>query len=155
MTCQLLFVFQAPIDVPSWEHKLQYAYCLWFSRRSPGKQASLQNYDQNLKLIGRFASVEQFWALYSHLVRPSDLQSHSDFHLFKVGIKPMWEVSFVLAISSLLSFCKERHAATPVSTLIAVWQVREFVWWELHSLTRFRTLKWCMAIDLQKNIHLW
>ncbi|KDR09888.1 eukaryotic translation initiation factor 4E type 2 isoform X2 [Zootermopsis nevadensis] len=80
-----------PIDVPAGEHKLQYAYCLWFSRRSPGKQASVQNYDQNLKLIGRFASVEQFWALYSHLVRPSDLQSHSDFHLFKVGIKPMWE----------------------------------------------------------------
>jgi hypothetical protein len=117
VTCQLLFVFQAPIDVPAWEHKLQYAYWLWFSRRSPGKQASVQNYDQNLKLIGRFASVEQFWALYSHLVRPSDLQSHSDFHLFKVGIKPMWEVSSVLAISSLLSFCKEKHAATPVSFL--------------------------------------
>ncbi|XP_069685479.1 eukaryotic translation initiation factor 4E type 2 isoform X1 [Periplaneta americana] len=81
----------APIEVPAGEHKLQYAYWLWFSRRSPGKQASLQNYDQNLKLIGRFASVEQFWALYGHLVRPSDLQSHSDFHLFKVGIKPMWE----------------------------------------------------------------
>jgi len=92
-----VLVFQIPIDVPAGEHKLQYAYCLWFSRRSPGKQASVQNYDQNLKLIGCFASVEQFWALYSHLVRPSDLQSHSDFHLFKVGIKPMWEVSFMLA----------------------------------------------------------
>jgi translation initiation factor 4E len=97
-----MLVFQTPIDVPAGEHKLQYAYCLWFSRRSPGKQASVQNYDQNLKLIGRFASVEQFWALYSHLVRPSDLQSHSDFHLFKVGIKPMWEVSFILAIFCLL-----------------------------------------------------
>lgn len=105
--CRLLFVFQAPIDVPAWEHKLQHAYCLWFSRRSPGKQASLQNYDQNLKLIGRFASVEQFWALYSHLVRPSDLQSHSDFHLFRVGIKPMWEVSFVSSISSILSFVRK------------------------------------------------
>ena len=83
---------QSPIPVPPGEHRLQYSYWLWFSRRSPGKQASVQNYDQNLKLIGRFASVEQFWALYSHLARPSDLQSHSDFHLFKIGIKPMWEV---------------------------------------------------------------
>ncbi|KAJ9586754.1 hypothetical protein L9F63_019653, partial [Diploptera punctata] len=80
-----------PISIPQGEHRLQYSYWLWFSRRSPGKQASVQNYDQNLKLIGKFASVEQFWALYSHLARPSDLQSHSDFHLFKIGIKPMWE----------------------------------------------------------------
>lgn len=86
------FCFQPPLVIPETDHKLQFAYWLWFSRRSPGKQASLQSYDQNLKLIGRFGSVEQFWALYSHLVRPSELQSHSDFHLFKVGIKPMWEV---------------------------------------------------------------
>uniref|UniRef100_A0AAQ4P6R7 Eukaryotic translation initiation factor 4E family member 2 related sequence 1 n=1 Tax=Gasterosteus aculeatus aculeatus TaxID=481459 RepID=A0AAQ4P6R7_GASAC len=35
--------------------------------------------------------VEQFWRFYSHLVRPGDLSGHSDFHLFKEGIKPMWE----------------------------------------------------------------
>ena len=39
----------------------------------------------------RFGSCEQFWSIYSHLVRPGDLSSHSDFHLFKMGIKPMWE----------------------------------------------------------------
>lgn len=27
------------------------------------------------------------------MVRPGDLTGHSDFHLFKEGIKPMWEVS--------------------------------------------------------------
>ena len=36
--------------------------------------------------------VEQFWRFYSHMVRPGDLTGHSDFHLFKEGIKPMWEV---------------------------------------------------------------
>ena len=25
------------------------------------------------------------------MVKPGDLASHSDFHLFKMGIKPMWE----------------------------------------------------------------
>ncbi|XP_015589433.1 eukaryotic translation initiation factor 4E type 2 isoform X1 [Cephus cinctus] len=79
------------IEINPNEHKLQYAYALWYSRRSPGKQTNIQSYDQNLKLVGRFASVEQFWGLYSHLVRPSDLTTHTDFHLFKVGIKPMWE----------------------------------------------------------------
>ena len=36
--------------------------------------------------------VEQFWGFYSYLVRPGDLSGHSDIHLFKDGIKPMWEV---------------------------------------------------------------
>ena len=36
--------------------------------------------------------VEQFWKYYSHIVRPSDLTGHTDYHLFKEGIRPMWEV---------------------------------------------------------------
>uniref|UniRef100_A0A668SAI2 Eukaryotic translation initiation factor 4E family member 2 n=1 Tax=Oreochromis aureus TaxID=47969 RepID=A0A668SAI2_OREAU len=27
----------------------------------------------------------------NHMIRPGDLTGHSDFHLFKEGIKPMWE----------------------------------------------------------------
>ena len=79
----------APVAVPEGHHRLQSQYCLWYSRRSPGKQS--HNFDQNLKLIGRFGTCEQFWSVYSHLVKPGDLASHSDFHLFKMGIKPMWE----------------------------------------------------------------
>lgn len=73
------------------EHRLQYAYSLWFSKRTPGTKT--MSYDQNLKRVATFASVEQFWAYYTHLVRPSELSGHSDFHLFKDGIKPMWEDS--------------------------------------------------------------
>ncbi|XP_064117224.1 eukaryotic translation initiation factor 4E type 2-like isoform X1 [Macrobrachium nipponense] len=80
-----------PVEVKPGEHRLQYTYSIWFSRRAPGKQATTQSYDQNLKLLGRFASVEQFWGYYSRLLRPSDLTSHSDIHIFKDGIKPMWE----------------------------------------------------------------
>nr|CAG4638004.1 EOG090X0BMA [Chydorus sphaericus] len=80
-----------PIVVPNGEHPLQFTYCLWFSRRAPGKHAAPQSFDQNLKMVGRFGSVEQFWSYYCHLVRPCELTGHSDFHLFKDGIKPMWE----------------------------------------------------------------
>ncbi|RWS11402.1 initiation factor 4E-like protein [Dinothrombium tinctorium] len=73
------------------EHKLQYCYCLWFSRRPPGKLTNPQTYDQNLKIIGTFDTVEKFWNVYSHVVRPNALSGHLDFHLFKEGIKPMWE----------------------------------------------------------------
>lgn len=41
--------------------------------------------------MGRCASVEQFWSLYCHLVRPSSLKPFRELHLFKSGIKPMWE----------------------------------------------------------------
>nr|XP_025866126.1 eukaryotic translation initiation factor 4E type 2-like isoform X2 [Vulpes vulpes] len=33
----------------------------------------------------------QFWRFYSHMVHPRDLTGHSDFRLFKEGVKPMWE----------------------------------------------------------------
>ena len=80
----MLFIYKNTI--------FRYTYCLWFSRRAPGKHAAPQSFDQNLRMVGRFASAEQFWSYYCHLVRPCELSGHSDFHLFKDGIKPMWEV---------------------------------------------------------------
>lgn len=79
------------MDVGPTEHRLQYTYGLWYIGKT-----NYQQYDLTLKKIGRFASVEQFWALYSHLVRPSDLNSPSDFFLFKDGIKPMWEHKVII-----------------------------------------------------------
>lgn len=50
-----------------------------------------------------FLKVEQFWRFYSHMIRPGDLTGHSDFHLFKEGIKPMWEVgAFTYFLVSLV-----------------------------------------------------
>lgn len=48
-------------------------------------------YERGLKKIGDFNTVEDFWGFYTHLYRPSDLAIPSDYHLFKQGIKPMWE----------------------------------------------------------------
>jgi translation initiation factor 4E len=74
------------------EHPLQYHYCFWFSRRGQGTKGSAStNYEQNMKLLGTFGSVEQFWAHYIHMARPAELSGHCDFHLFKEGIKPLWE----------------------------------------------------------------
>lgn len=38
--------------------------------------------------------VEGFWRLYNHMMRPNDLPNTMDYHLFKTGIKPMWEVRY-------------------------------------------------------------
>lgn len=50
-----------------------------------------QGYSRTLRLVGQVATVEQWWALYSHIVRLYDLPPHIDLHLFKKGIQPMWE----------------------------------------------------------------
>jgi len=68
------------------EHRLQSPYCLWYS-----KKTNAQSFDQKLQLLGSFATCEQFWKIYALLIRPGELTSHSDFHLFKKGIKPLWE----------------------------------------------------------------
>lgn len=35
--------------------------------------------------------MESFWTIYAHLKRPSQLPSVSDYHIFKEGIRPVWE----------------------------------------------------------------
>lgn len=84
------YEFGPPPEVPSGEQKLQYPYAFWFSKRYT-KPASATNYESSIKLIGSFSSVEQFWAYYSYMVRPCDLPGNSNIHLFKHGIRPMWE----------------------------------------------------------------
>lgn len=80
-----------PLIIPAHHHRLQYQYWFWFSKRTPGKLTSVQSYNDNLKFIQKFGSVEQFWEIYTHLIRPSEFSCNSDLHLFKVGVKPMWE----------------------------------------------------------------
>ncbi len=36
-------------------------------------------------------TVEEFFAVYQHLKRPSTLPLVSDYHIFKKGIRPVWE----------------------------------------------------------------
>lgn len=68
------------------QHRLQYKYSLWYSRRP-----TRSNFDQSLKLLTNFETVEQFWSIYSYFSKPNVLPMFSDVHLFKCGIKPMWE----------------------------------------------------------------
>ncbi|KAI8075086.1 translation initiation factor eIF 4e-like domain-containing protein [Gongronella butleri] len=70
-------------------HELRYAWIFWFIHRSP--RSKITNYEDSMRQVASFATVEEFWAVYSHLNRPCDLPAISDYHLFKSGIRPMWE----------------------------------------------------------------
>ncbi|CAG8499291.1 1076_t:CDS:2 [Ambispora leptoticha] len=81
-------VFSDPVNY-NVKHPLFNAWTLWFD--NPGKKASQNTWSQNLKEMITFDSVEEFWGVYNNIVKSSDLASGSNYHLFKQGIKPMWE----------------------------------------------------------------
>lgn len=146
---------QCELEMSRQENRLQHAYSFWHSSRSSGKSSSAQPYDQQLQQITSFDTVEGFWRAYSHMgeltnytcfepireqimiidhnlwivsVRPSDLQGHYDLHLFKSGIKPMWEVSSkFLALSPSILF-ETHNINTTSSQLIGRSQ---FQWWKV------------------------
>jgi len=72
------------------KHPLKTGWSFWFMRRTQGPK-SQENYEKNIKCIGSFLTVEDFWAHYNHIVRPNDLPYSCDYHLFRAGVKPMWE----------------------------------------------------------------
>eukprot|EP01121_Diplochlamys_sp_Union-15-3_P012088 TRINITY_DN3579_c0_g1_i1.p1 TRINITY_DN3579_c0_g1~~TRINITY_DN3579_c0_g1_i1.p1 ORF type:complete len:200 (-),score=27.41 TRINITY_DN3579_c0_g1_i1:57-656(-) len=72
------------------KHPLKYTYCYSFVRRTTGPRYQ-ESYEKTIQPLGEFNTVEDYWTLYNHIVRPNDLQYSCDYQLFKAGIKPMWE----------------------------------------------------------------
>jgi len=69
------------------KHPLQNQWQLWYFR--PGPKGSA--WEDNLLDVTHFDTVEDFWALYNHIELASNLNSGSDYSIFKHGIRPMWE----------------------------------------------------------------
>jgi translation initiation factor 4E len=81
-----------PLD--SWamtagEHPIQNTYAFHYMRRTAASRA--ENYEKSIKKVSSFDTVEAMWRVYNHLVRPNELPNTTDYHLFKEGIKPIWE----------------------------------------------------------------
>lgn len=49
------------------------------------------NYEDRVHEIRSFETVEDFWCVYTHMRRVSQLPIGSDYHLFRAGVRPMWE----------------------------------------------------------------
>lgn len=77
-------------------HFLENEWSFWYDKRpAPGKRirGEQESYESNLREIGAFGSVEDFWRYYNHMMKPSKIDNNSNYHFFKKGIKPMWEDS--------------------------------------------------------------
>ncbi|XP_018591842.1 eukaryotic translation initiation factor 4E-1B isoform X1 [Scleropages formosus] len=68
------------------KHPLQNRWALWFYKNDKSKV-----WQDNLKIITKFDTVEDFWALYNNIRPASKLSSGCDYAVFKDGIEPMWE----------------------------------------------------------------
>ncbi|KAG5291650.1 eukaryotic translation initiation factor 4E [Histoplasma ohiense] len=69
------------------EHPIRSTWIVWY--RPPTPKHS--DYEKSTTALASISSVESFWAVYSHLKRPSQLPAVSDYHIFKKGIRPVWE----------------------------------------------------------------
>uniref|UniRef100_A0A8C8VSP0 Eukaryotic translation initiation factor 4E n=1 Tax=Peromyscus maniculatus bairdii TaxID=230844 RepID=A0A8C8VSP0_PERMB len=77
---------ECPLEVLREQHPLQYRWGLWFFRNDRSRA-----WQDNLQLVTKLNTVEDFWATYSHIKLASKLSSGCDYALFKDGIQPMWE----------------------------------------------------------------
>mmetsp|Transcript_38178 Transcript_38178/g.48666 ORF Transcript_38178/g.48666 Transcript_38178/m.48666 type:complete len:206 (+) Transcript_38178:95-712(+) len=71
------------------KHLLHNCWTLWFD--NPKLKKSNQSWEDNLKQLCDFRTVEDFWSLYNNIQPASRLSVQSTYHLFKKGVTPMWE----------------------------------------------------------------
>ena len=81
---------------PVREHRLQSEWAFHYMRRQ-GTGPRTESYEQSIKLLGApFSTVEGFWQHHQWIKRPNGeeherLPNSTDLHIFRAGIKPMWE----------------------------------------------------------------
>ncbi len=81
----------APVPAPPPPaHQLRNSWVFWF-RPPISKANGFIEYEKTLHPIATVDTVENFFGVYQHLKRPSTLPLVSDYHLFKKGIRPIWE----------------------------------------------------------------
>lgn len=89
------------------EHPLQHTWTLYYDSKAKGPpstpfSANAEHtkfptntegaaYEAGLTVVGDFKTVEGFCRYFNWLKPPSKLERSSNYHLFKDGIKPMWE----------------------------------------------------------------
>lgn len=66
------------------KHPLQHSWTLWYYKNDRNK-----TWEENLRNVVTFSTVEDFWAVYNHIESASRLQVGCDYAVFKEGIKPM------------------------------------------------------------------
>ncbi|KAI5302770.1 eukaryotic translation initiation factor 4E [Ascosphaera pollenicola] len=70
------------------KHPLMHQWTLWYTKPPTGKGS---NWNELLKEVVTFGSVEEFWGIYNNITPASQIGIKADYHLFKAGVRPEWE----------------------------------------------------------------
>ena len=73
---------------PSQQHPLHQPWCLWYDSKKTAKES---DWEHSLVQVSTLNTVEDFWIVQHHTKKPSHLDIGSNYHLFRTGVKPMWE----------------------------------------------------------------
>ena len=69
---------------------LRHRWVLWYTHKSTSRNQH-ENYAEKIRPVATFGTIEEFWRVYAHVIRPSKMAIATDYHLFKEGITPLWE----------------------------------------------------------------
>ena len=73
-------------------HPLQHPWTLFYDSKSSNHGPTDKgSYEAGLNIIGDMKTVEDFCRMWNWCKPPSKLERYSNYHIFKDGIKPLWE----------------------------------------------------------------
>lgn len=68
---------------------LHNTWVMWYDNPRIAPEGS--DWKDNLKHCGEFATAEEFWSIFNNILPASSLTIHSNYHVFRQGVVPMWE----------------------------------------------------------------
>ncbi|OHT17366.1 Eukaryotic translation initiation factor NCBP [Tritrichomonas foetus] len=71
-------------------HPLETPWTFYYFQRPPANSPDM-NYEESIHKIGKVFTCEEFWSIYSHLIRPDKLPATIALHLFRGDSRAMWE----------------------------------------------------------------
>jgi translation initiation factor 4E len=71
---------------------LQKEYKFWYSKSKDNKKnMTKEDFESELQMMVGFSTVEEYWGVYLHMRKPSELEVGSKLFLFQGDIRPLWE----------------------------------------------------------------
>ncbi len=80
------------------QHKLNERWVFWYLSRVRTEKNNSLPFSERLKVLGEVNSVEEFFQYYCYFKRPAEMPKEIDFHFFRKGEVPMWEVIYIVYI---------------------------------------------------------
>ena len=78
--------------------KLKSRYVFWYRisedyiyQNPPKTKLDKSEYENQIKKIAEFETIEDFWAIFQHLRKPDSCRPGIEFQLFRFGVKSIWE----------------------------------------------------------------